>query len=174
MTFRIFSLLLLVAATVGTAVADQDADNMRVDRKTLAEGDNTLVVQIRIEAPRSRSAEMTTLDFRWYDQTSTTISNGMWDESDETRRATLLIVAQIAKATGKHPAMLMISTQQESEGKAMTFYAYNMDEDAVMGDVLTVDIASGDYDVSKPLQIGTLGGKPIVLSLEPFPIDEAE
>lgn len=149
--------------------AREPAAAVHVRRETLLSTDNTLVVKLSVVAPDVGAAETVKLNFRWRDKTSHQGSLGMLDGAGGKRRAEILIVAQVAAGTKEHPPMLMLTTQQSSGGVKRSFEAHALDADKKLSDLLTIDAEDGDHPIGKRLRIGSLGGEPIYLSVEPAP-----
>ena len=173
---RLCVLIVLAFACVSAAPEappeDHPEDQYSLERADLISNDHTLVVKLSVDAPKLNGAAMTKLVFRWRDETSVSIANGMHDEPKPGRRAEVLIVAQVAAGTPKHPPMLMLSTQQQAGNPgAFTFQAHRLPADAKLPDVVKIDAEPGQHAVGEKLQIGVLGGDPVFMSLERYRVE---
>ena len=155
--------------------APQDkAQSFQLKCEILMKTDRALVARLVVVTPATPAAEMTKLEFRWRDKTSHSVALGIVGRGQERdRQAELLIVAQVTEEKEEHPAMLVFSTQQKSRGgsTALTSEAHPLNEFKTAGEVLQIDIKDGDYPIDKPVSIGKLDGKAMLLSIEPFPRD---
>jgi hypothetical protein len=163
--------VLLVLSAVSAAPDAKPQDQFRLERQDVIRNDNTLVVKVSVTVPKVKAAEMTKLEFRWHDQGSISMANGMWEQTATEQRAEVVIVAQVTNGTKQHPAMLMISTQQKSKWAAHTFQSLPLPANAKIQELIDVDVKDGAYAIGEQLKIGTVGADPLYLSVGSFPAE---
>ena len=128
---------------------------------------DTLVRKLVIEAPAATRGGLFALDYRWKDVKSVAISHGIWRKRGNKVEGTILFVAQLTPKADNHPAMLMMTEQQESEGKALDFQVHTVPASAKLTELVSVDVKNGAYAVGTPVEIGRFGDKPIKLRVSP-------
>ena len=172
---KITLILLLLTLSAGNVYAKDKKDQFSLTRDVLMKTDNCVVLRLRIVAPPTEKFQMTRIVFSYRSAPNTTkeisndIKNGIWPRGSEDRHAEILLVAQAAKGTKKHPPMLMLSTQQQSPGGkpgAQSFQAHRLSKDMELDDVFKIDVKTGSYPLGKQIKIGTLGVDPVYLSIE--------
>ncbi len=168
---RVLSALSLILLVID-ASAEGQREQFTLGCEQLMRTDSSLVLRLTVDAPPSEDAERTRLVFVYGPtipkEVSHDISHGIRPRGTDKRHAEILLVAQVAAGTDKHPPMLMLSTQQSANGKpgAYTFQAHRLEKDTKLHDVFHIDVEAGSYPLAQQIKIGTLGIDPVFLSVE--------
>ena len=124
--------------------------------------DNTMVLSIKISVGPSDEDLSTRLQYRYLGLISVdTWAGGL----AQTGTHDVLFTFQFGIAPGSGEPLVAYTTQQArnavSSGVVPAAGKEKLDE------VFRLTVHSGDYDLHKPLQIGTFGGEPVLLRVEP-------
>ena len=126
---------------------------------------NTLVAKLKVETGKSAKDLGTRLEFRYLDKSSVNSWAGGLKRKAGSQE--IFFVFQFSSVVDnrstEHP-LFAYSIDQDTALSSGMFSAPGMTK---LEDVFKLTATSGDYDIRQPLEIGTFGGKPVVLRVEP-------
>ena len=126
---------------------------------------NTLVARLKVETGKSGKDLGTRLEYRYLDKSS--VDSWAGGLKRKTGSQEILFVFQfnavVDQTETKNP-LFAYSIDQDTAIDSGMFSAPGMTK---LEDVFKLTAKSGDYDIRQPLEIGTFGGKPVVLRVEP-------
>jgi len=176
---RGFLLAGILISLVGVSSAQDEAAMMKLDREELVNLGSTLVLRLSLTIPGVPEAQMTRMQYAFSHALGATKEfssdewNGIWPRG-EVRHAEVMIVAQVARASPKHPPMLMLTVQQNSGESGETkgsysFFPIRLEKDRPLEDLIEINVEPGEYPVGERIAIGRLGVDPIYFSVETEP-----
>jgi hypothetical protein len=169
----------ILISLVGVSSAQDESAMMKLDREEVVNLGSTLVLRLSLTIPGVPEAEMTRMQYAFRHAPGATKEfssdewNGIWPRGG-VLHAEVLIVAQVARESPKHPPMLMLTVQQNSgasgENKgSYSFYPVPLEKDRTLEDLIEINVEPGEYPVGERIGIGRLGVDPIYLSVEAEP-----